>query len=548
MSSLHTRLFAFIALLTLLVGCGGGGGGGGSTPSNEFAGTYKGTFTRGGDTILHMAISNDGTTEAVVSDDNGVLVQGVGTTDTQGNIAVSMTGTPGNTNLTGAFTRGPDGQVTLDGGVSGTVPITKTGNGSVSSFAGKYKFQFIGSSTGTVNITISESGKVYKRVGTELNQIGTITKGGSIAFTGESLLPPPANTVQATGTIFLTSTSTGGSGTWKDTANQATQGTWTAIPDAGDGEPIFTRVSIIKTISGAGIVNILAASPNGHLAGFSHGTPAYWSDPDATPYALNHASGATISWPTGVNESGVVVGYSYSTGNLAQSKAVYWPAGSSTPVELPYPDEYSYGIASGINSQGVIVGLVRKSNGAIHSCIWPSPGGTPILPPQGDAVSISNAGIVFCQANNGFLSSIQATTMNTLFPPPGYGALTLQAMGANGIVTGTAELGGDGVRRPVSWLPPQLAPQAMAFIEGFQEITPFAAGTNGSFVGRGKTVGSNNYQAIYWKNANEIALLDDVVASATVFFQGGQHVLADGSVIAYGKDFDQVPLTAWLRP
>lgn len=547
MLSLRSRLIALFALLTLLAGCGGGGGGGGSS-SNAFTGIYKGTFSRGSDTILLIAISNDGTTEAVVSDETGVLVQGKGTTDTQGNIAVSMTGTPGNTNLTGAFTRAPDGQVTLDGGISGTVPITQTGNGSISSFAGKYKFQFVGSSTGTVNITVSETGKVYKRVGTQLTQIGTVSKGGSVTFTGESLLPPPANTIQATGTLFLTANSTGGSGTWKDTANQSIQGTWTAIPDAGDGEPIFTRISIIKSINGAGIVNILAASPNGHLAGFAGGTPAYWADPDATPYALNHAAGANISWPTGVNESGMVVGYSYATNGLAQSKAVYWPAGSSTPTELPYPEEYVSGIASGINSQGVIVGLVRKTNGSVRACIWPSPSGTPILPPQGDAVSISNAGIVFCQANNGFLSSIEAATMSTLFPPPGYGAMTLQAMGANGIITGTAELGGDGIRRPIAWLPPQLGPIALAFVEGFQEIVPYAAGPTGSYTGRGKTVGSNNYQAIYWKSATEIVLLDDVVASATVFFQGGQYILADGSVIAYGKDFDQVPLTAWLRP
>lgn len=547
MLSLRSRLIALFALLSLLAGCGGGGGGGGSS-SNAFTGVYKGTFTRGSDTILLIAISNDGSTEAVVSDDSGVLVQGLGTTDSEGNILVTMTGTAGDTTLTGAFTRAPDGQVTLDGGMSGTVPITKTGNGSVSSFAGKYKFQFIGSSTGTINVTISESGKVYKRVGTELTQIGTVSKGGAVTFTGESLLPPPANTVQATGTIFLTSNSSGGSGTWRDASNQSTQGTWTAIPDAGSGEPVFNQVSFIKSLNGIDYVSILAASPNGHLAGFSGNTPVYWSDPDATPTILNHASGATVSFPTAVNESGTVVGYSYVSGNLAQSKAVYWPAGSSSPVELPYPDEYSFGLANGINAQGVIVGLVRKPNGSVHPCIWPTPTGTPILPPQGDAVSISNAGVVLCQANNGFLTSIQATTMNTLFPPPGYGVLKIQDMRANGIITGTAELGGDGIRRPISWLPPQLGPQAMAFIEGFQEIVPLSAGTNGSFTGRGKTIGSNNYQAIYWKNANEIALLDDVVASATVFFQGGQFILADGSVIAYGKDFDQFPIVAWLRP
>lgn len=539
---------ATFCALSAVTGCGGGGGGGGSS-SNPFAGSYIASFTRSTDSKLLVAVWPNGTAEAVVSDDTGVVVEGTGVADpATGAITLNMDGPGGPTTMTGLFSRSPGLDASLTGGVQGSnLQAGKTNSGNSSVFAGKYTVQYGGSSSGELDITIANDGKVYKRVGTQLTRIGSITPGGKITFSGEGLVTPPTHETEWSGTIFLTPGSVGGSGEWKDPSDGSFQGNWSAVPDGSGGEPVFHRVDLVKGL-GADYPSILAASQNGHLAGFVGSNAAYWDSPTADPILLNNAPGANISWATDVNANGVTVGYSYNTsGGVGASKAVYWPAGSSNPVELSYPDEYISGIANGINSSGVIVGLVRKSNGTTRPCIWPSPTAAPIIPPQGDAVRISETGVVLCQANSGYLTSILATEMVSLPAPPGYGNRSTQGMSHNGIIFGVAQLGGDGISRPVVWNPSMYAPQALAFIEGYQSIEVFSAGNSGTFVGRAKAQGLD-FQAVYWKDATHIALLDDIVENNVNFYRGGQFVFADGSVLAYGKDPSNYPITAWLRP
>ncbi len=548
---LHRILGCFLAAFcTLLVtnGCGGGGGGGGSS-SNPFAGSYIASFTRSTDTKLLVAVRSDGTAEAVVSDDSGVVIEGTGVANpATGAITVNMDGPGGPTTMTGLFSRSPGLDASLTGGVQGSnLQAGKTNSGNNSVFAGKYKVQYGGSSSGELDITIANDGKVYKRVGTQLTRIGSITPGGKITFEGEGLVTPPTRNTGWTGTIFLTPSSIGGSGGWKDPEDGSFQGNWTAVPDSSGGAPVFKQVDLVKGLNGQ-YPSILAASSNGHLAGFVGSNAAYWSSPTAEPVILNNPPGTTISWVTDVSDNGITVGYAYNAANgVGSSKAVYWPAGSTNPVELSYPNEYVTGIASGINSSGVIVGLVRKSNGSTRACIWPGGSEQPIIPPQGDAVRVAESGVILCQANSGYLPSMIATEMVPLPAPPGYGNRTTQGMSHNGIIFGVAQLGGGEAFRPIVWNPTMYAPQAIAFLEGYQSMEVFSAGSGGTFIGRAKALGID-FQAVYWKDATQVALLDDIIENNVNIYRGGQFIFSDGSVLAYGRDPSDFPITAWLRP
>jgi uncharacterized membrane protein len=78
-----------------------------------------------------------------------------------------------------------------------------------------------------------------------------------------------------------------------------------------------------------------------------------------------------------INDSGVIAGNAYKSGNTSQPRAVRWNIGSTTAIELaslfvpPNPDFPTYTSAYAINSEGLIVGAaLAKSFGTSHAVYW----------------------------------------------------------------------------------------------------------------------------------------------------------------------------------
>lgn len=518
-----------LIISTLLVGCGGGG-----APTFPFAGTYRGDFTSTNPTSVVVSIGSGGVTSAVVSDSTGVLASGDGTTTTDGVVSISMNGSVGATTLAGSFGRAASG-LTLDlsGGINKTgVNAPPTGN--VSVYKGKYKFQFAGSSTGDLLVTISTDGTVYKRVGTSLTQIGKVTATGTISFGGTDLVSPSTVNTNWTGQIFVTPSSSGGSGTYVGKTDPSFSGTWNAIPDE-PVTPIFNTVTAVKSLSVSEYPSVQAVSPNGHMVGFSGSKAVYWDSPTSDPVELSNPGNTTITWMVGVNSSGAKVGYSYMPNQLNTALPVYYAPGSSSPSVLSLPDHYVGASLSGINDNGTIVGvIVHETDFLLKPCVWPAGGGQPFIPPKGDMGGIANNGVIVCLANKGYLESPSAQDVIPIPPANGYSPLTLSGMSPAGVIFGHGPLNDDGLKHPIAWPVLTQAGVPLKFINGFTEMTIAAAGPNGEFLGRGLASGASNSQAIYWANSASVALLDDIVQNNVITYKGGLAVFADGAILAYG--------------
>jgi hypothetical protein len=529
------KLLAFlIAVVISLSSCGGGGG----TPTNPFKGIYKGNFTGVNPTTVVVSIGASGTTEAVVSDSTGVLVEGTGTTNDNGDVSVSMTGTAGATSLTGAFGRGRAQtglNINMSGGINASgVNAPSTGN--VSVYKGKYKFQFTGSSSGDLLVTISNDGTVYKRVGSTLTQVGKVTATGTITFGGTDLVTPSTTNTNWSGYLFLTPDSSGGSGTYVGKTDATFAGTWNAIPETPT-TPVFNQVTPVKSLSPSDGISVLAASPNGHMVGFSGSKAVYWDTPDATPVELTNPGSTEITYMTSVNSLGAKVGYSYKIGQDPDSAVpTYWAPGSTSPSVLQLPDHYVAASPSGINDSGVIVGVVvHETNHVLRPCVWPAGGGQPFIPPQGDMGGIANNGVVVCIANKGYLPDTNAQNMIPIPPTVPYLPITLNGISAAGVILGHAPKSDDGFEHPLVWPDLTQAGIPLKFLDGYSEMIVYGAGQSGEYIGTGRVAASNVSQAFYWPNSTSVTLMDDIVKDNVIAFQGGQFVFANGNVIAYGK-------------
>ncbi len=483
-----------------------------------------------------VEIGSGGVTNAVVSDSTGVLVSGAGTTTTDGTVSVSMTGTAGATALSGSFTRGraPSGlSLDLSGGINANgVNANSTGN--VSVYKGKYKFQFTGSSSGDLLVTISNDGTVYKRVGTSLTQVGKVTPTGAISFSGTDLVTPSNTNTVWTGQLFVTPTSSGGSGTYVGKSDSSFAGSWNAVPETPI-TPIFNHVTAVKSLSVSEYPSVQAFSPNGHMVGFSGSKSVYWDSPTSDPVELSNPGSTTITWMVGVNSSGAKVGYSYIPNNIETALPVYYAPGSTSPSVLSLPDHYIGASLSGINDDGTIVGvIVHETDRVLKPCVWPAGGGQPFIPPQGDMGGIANNGVIVCLANKGYLDSPNAQHMIPIPPANGYSPLALNGISAAGVIFGNGPLNDDGFKHPIVWPILTQAGIPLKFINGFTEMTVADAGPNGEYVGRGLATGAMKAQGIYWANTGSVALLDDIVLDNVIAFQGAQAVFSDGAILAYG--------------
>ncbi len=525
---------AFLALLVaiFLAGCGGGGG----APAFPFAGNYRGNFTGTNPSSIVVSIGTGGVTNAVVSDSTGVLASGVGTTTTDGLVSVAMSGSAGSTSLTGGFGRAQSGlNLNLAGGINANgVNAPPTGN--VSVYKGKYKFQFGGSSSGELLVTISTDGTVYKRVGNTQTQVGKVTATGTITFGGTDLLTPSTTDTNWSGQLFVTPDSAGGSGTYVGKTDTSFSGTWNAVPENPVG-PVFTLVPEVKSLSPREYPSVLAFSPNGHMVGFSGSKAVYWDSPSSLPVELSNPGSTTVTWMVGVNSSGGKVGYSYlASAGVDTAVPVYYAPGSTSPFVLALPDHYVGASLSGINDDGTVVGvIVHETNHLLAPCVWPAGGGAPFIPPKGDCGGIANNGVIVCLANKGYLDTPNAQNVIPIPPAVGYSPLSLDGMSAAGIIFGNGPLNNDDLKHPIVWPNLTQAGIPLKFINGFSEMKVQAAGTKGEYVGRGVATGSSGSQGIYWANTGTVALLDDVVKDNVISFEGASAAFSSGNIIAYGK-------------
>ena len=285
-------------------------------PTFPFTGVYSGALTAGGgQATIVVSIDGSGVTDAVLANSTGVLLSGSGTTTTAGQITVAMVGSAGPTTLTGNFplalTRAASSGPSLDlsGGVNSSgIPTSK--EGATSLYKGKYSIQYTGSASGGFKVNISSAGKVYLIEGSNQTLIGSVGPTGSIAFEGPGLVVPSTTETVWTGKLFVSPSSSGGSGTFEQKSNPGFSGSWGAVPEAPI-TPIFNQTSIVQGLRPSDSITILATSPNGHMVGFSDSKATFWETPDAAPVELSNPGSTTITWMTSVNSAGAKVGYSY---------------------------------------------------------------------------------------------------------------------------------------------------------------------------------------------------------------------------------------------
>lgn len=132
---------------------------------------------------------------------------------------------------------------------------------------------------------------------------------------------------------------------------------------------------------GAGAFTELHMNASGELAGSlaSGGTSSafYWSSSSATAHALPGVTGATSVWATGINGSGVVVGYSVvSSGrNGSATVPLLWtrssPSSAPDVVQaLPIPQGLSDAEPLAINAHDVIAGFLLDKHGHRVPTAW----------------------------------------------------------------------------------------------------------------------------------------------------------------------------------
>lgn len=178
------KLFALLAIVALtIIGCGGSG----SDNPNPFAGAYKATFFRGGspDTQALVVIGRDNSTTIVLSDTNGVVYSGTGTTTHEGALTGTVTSGDGNStaNVTGTA---QDNfiDVFFTGAVSNGVRVVRFIT-TTNPFAVKFSGTYSGSESGSFDLDVNTDGQIsgiIHRPGGDFPITGSIDKSGEVTL------------------------------------------------------------------------------------------------------------------------------------------------------------------------------------------------------------------------------------------------------------------------------------------------------------------------------------------------------------------------------
>ena len=189
MRNLIMFVFCLIVGLTAF-GCGGGGGSSqpASTGSSPFVGSYAGTFVtnQGQSGAIALVVSSTGgvvATEINTSVDETIALAGT----IAGNGAAALSDSIGTIRGNLAFNEANQltGPLSNGQGVTLTITVSSTMNGTAAQFAGGFTGTYIDPSnqSGTISLVISASGAVTGLITSTLNgsqsaAIGTITNAG----------------------------------------------------------------------------------------------------------------------------------------------------------------------------------------------------------------------------------------------------------------------------------------------------------------------------------------------------------------------------------
>jgi uncharacterized membrane protein len=142
-------------------------------------------------------------------------------------------------------------------------------------------------------------------------------------------------------------------------------------------------------LGSSGINNLDAVAARCTISGRGQGV--YWASPAASPVLLPLPSGATDVYVRGINDAGVIVGWtSISTGkNQFVNRATRWtPSGGSWTTE--FLGDYGLGSAAfAINDAGQIVGQVQSRVRSNRPAYWSSSGTLRELEGTGDALGLT---------------------------------------------------------------------------------------------------------------------------------------------------------------
>ncbi|MER6911344.1 hypothetical protein ABT354_06700 [Streptomyces sp. NPDC000594] len=247
--------------------------------------------------------------------------------------------------------------------------------------------------------------------------------------------------------------------------------------------------------------------------------------------------GAIRSYATGVNDSGVIVGYAADAAN--RYYPVRWNADLS-PTPLPLLSRFQLGDARAISEDGTIVG----SSGS-HQVRWAPDGTITVMRPlPGDAY-----GYVYTIGRTGTAigySALGAATRAVKWGPDGApvalpalsGDVNTRALWVNssGTVAGLS-YSAAGVARPVKWTPDG-TPVALDPASAYRNVWVDGINDAGTVLGQGAPTGGPNNQkhSLTWK------------ADGTVTDLGPRSramaINASGTTVGYGSGANNIDYTA----
>ncbi|MFB6894113.1 hypothetical protein ACFCX4_32930 [Kitasatospora sp. NPDC056327] len=200
---------------------------------------------------------------------------------------------------------------------------------------------------------------------------------------------------------------------------------------------------------------LLGASPTASAAAAPLTAPIMTVPPTGVP-------GKSYSEPTGVNNSGVFVGYAYGYDQLDKPSAVRWNPDLAPVTLAPLPGE-DYAQAVGVNDANLTIGVswpASRDSSRPTAVRWAADGTpTPLPPLPGDlystATAISGSGIVvgtsYTVSNQPHAVAWRPNgTTVALAPLPGATTSVVTGVNSHGTVIGRAY---DGISRGIIWSP-----------------------------------------------------------------------------------------------
>ncbi len=266
----------------------------------------------------------------------------------------------------------------------------------------------------------------------------------------------------------------------------------------------LSGLTSVYSINAAGVVFGTYSEPSPDGTGATVSAPAFWQNGAPTPL-LPYAQVSPGSWfGGGLNNGGVVAGYSEQvvTPGFLGAVPAFLQNGTQSLLALPGTDTGGY--ASGINDSGQIVGQTWGSDTTqSHAVLWQN--GTfqilPALPGESTAaaVAINNSGLIAGESNaqatdeqaviwqNGVVSALPTVS--------GEVSSSVSSVNAAGAVTGTVTLAG--ADHAAVWQNGGIT--LLAAPVGYTNCSAFGLNDDGQIVGIAAAA-SGNVHAVLWQN------------------------------------------------